>query len=95
MWLEIIYLAVGIRITNIIILFYLIDFYLRTYSKVKSGFTTGLLFFSVLLLLQNVFAIYFRLLSGVEYNDEISIHNSILNLLQLGGLVSLVFITRK
>ncbi|MBL7160890.1 MAG: hypothetical protein ISS93_03525 [Candidatus Aenigmarchaeota archaeon] len=95
MAIEIIHLAVALRVINVILLAYLIHFYWKSYNSIKSGFTGGLLFFSVLLFLQNVSAIYFRILSGVDYGDEISLHNTILNLIQLGGLISLVFITRK
>jgi len=97
MVLDIIHLAIAIRLINIILLAYLINFYGKGYRRIKSGFTTGLLFFSVLLFLQNVFAVFFRLASGVDYTilDEVSLHNTALNLLQFGGLVSLVYITRK
>ena len=92
---DLVYLAAILRILNTALLIYLTNFYFRSYGRIKSNFNLGLLTFSVLLLLNNVFAIYFRLLSGVEYGDEISLHNFVLNLVQLGGLVSLVSITRK
>lgn len=95
MALEIIHLALALRFINVLLLIYLIHFYFKSYRKIKSGFTGGLLFFSVLLFLQNISAIYFRALSGVNIGEELSVQNTILNLLQLGGLISLVFITRK
>lgn len=95
MALEIIHLAIAVRVINVLLLVYLTNFYWRSYKKIKSGFTAGLLFFAILLLLQNLSAIYLRLLSGAAYGDEISLHNSILNLIQMGGLISLVLITRK
>ena len=95
MAIEIIHLAIALRLINVILLGYLIHFYWKSYRNIKSGFTGGLLFFSLFIFLQNISAIYFRILSGVDYGDEISLHNTILNLIQLGGLVSLVFITRK
>ena len=97
MVLDVIHLAIAIRLINIILLAYLINYYGKGYQRIRSGFTMGLLFFSVLLFLQNVFAVYFRIVSGVDYTllDEVSLHNTILNLLQMGGLASLVYITRK
>ncbi len=95
MALEIIHLAIGIRVINLVLLAYLIFFYWKSFSKIKSSVTTGLLFFSVLLFLQNLSAISFRLLSGVDIVDELSVQNSILNLMQALGLASLVYITRK
>jgi hypothetical protein len=95
MTLEIIHFAIAIRIINLLLLAYLINFYWKSYKNIKSGFTISLFFFVVLLFLQNLSAIYFRLLSGTEYGDEISLHNSILNLIQMGGLIPLVYITRK
>lgn len=92
---EILHLAIGIRVINIVLLAYLINFYWKGYSKIKSGFTMGLLFFSILLFLQNISAVYFRMLSGVDLSDELSVQNTVLNLLQMGGLSSLVYITRK
>lgn len=95
MTIDIIHLAIVIRVINIIILLYLMAFYWKGYRKIKSGFTGGLLFFSILLFLQNLSAIFFRLISGVEYGDEISLHNTILNLIQMAGLISLAIITRE
>jgi hypothetical protein len=95
MAIGIIYLAAAIRILNLLLLTYLIHFYWKSYSNIKSGFTKGLLIFSILLFLQNLSAIYFRILSGTDYGDEISFHNTILNLIQMGSLVALVYITRK
>lgn len=95
MALDIIHLAIGIRVINLVLLAYLMCFYWKGFRKIRSSFTAGLLFFSVLLFLQNLSAIFFRLLSGVDIGDELSVENSILNLLQALGLVSLVYITRK
>ena len=95
MALEVIHLAIGVRLINIALLVYLMSFYWKSYRKIRSTFTGGLLFFSVLLFLQNLSAIFFRLLSGVDVGDEFSVQNTILNLLQALGLASLVYITRK
>lgn len=97
MSLEPLHLALSIRVINLLLLGYLIVFYWKGYRTIKSGFTVSLLFFVVLLFAQNLFAIAFRILSGVDYTmlDEVSLHNMVLNLLQMGGLVFLVNTTRK
>ncbi|MBN1896100.1 MAG: hypothetical protein JW789_00040 [Candidatus Aenigmarchaeota archaeon] len=97
MALEPIHLALLIRLVNIALLGFLIHFYFRGYRKIKSGFTGSLLLFAVILFAQNVFAIFFRILSGVDYTllDEVSMHNLVLNILQMTGLIFLVNTTRK
>ncbi|MFH1977822.1 MAG: hypothetical protein ABIJ92_00665 [Candidatus Aenigmatarchaeota archaeon] len=92
---DIIYFAIGVRIINSLLLLYLVIFYGKTHKKIKSGFTGGLLFFVVLLFLNNVSSVYFRLFSGIDYINGVNFHNSILNLLELGGLIALVYTTRK
>ncbi len=97
MQLEPIHLAILVRIINMILLAYLIKFYLKSFRKIRSDFTAGLLIFSILLFAQNLFAIPFRLMLGVDYTllDEVSLHNMVLNLLQMGGLAFIVNNTRK
>ncbi|MFH1445222.1 MAG: hypothetical protein ABIF08_01945 [Nanoarchaeota archaeon] len=95
MTIELLYMIVFVRIINSLLLTYLVSFYWSSFRKIKSEFTLGLLIFSALLLLNNLSAIYLRMLSGVDYADEIFLHNLILNLLQLGGLIPLVYITKK
>ncbi len=93
--LGMIYVATGLRVVSAVMLLYLASIYWKNYMKMKSGFTAGLLFFSVFLLVQNVFAIYFRILSGADYGDEISVHNTILNMLLVAGIASLVYATKR
>jgi hypothetical protein len=97
MVLEPLHLALAIRVVNLLLLAYLILFYWKGYRKIRSGFTASLLFFVALLFAQNLFAILFRILSGVDYTilDEVSLHNIVLNLLQMGGLAFLANSTRK
>ncbi len=95
MSLDPIHLAIGFRLVNLVLLAYLIYFYSRSFRKIRSSFTTGLLFFSAILFLQNLSAVFFRLLSGADISDEVSVQNTVLNLMQAMGLSSLVYITRK
>lgn len=95
MALEILHLAVAIRFVNMALLAYLTLVYWKSFRKIRSSFTVGLLLFSVILFLNNLFAVYFRLFSGVDIGDELSVQNTILNLLQALGLMFLVYIARE
>ena len=54
---TLIYATIGLGIANIGLLSGLIYFYWESYHQLKSKFTTGLLYFSLILLIQNVLAI--------------------------------------
>jgi hypothetical protein len=68
----IIYIAIGVGIANVCLLSGLVYFYLESYKQLKSKFTTGLLYFSTILLIENVLAIIalaiFSIL-GVEIHE--------------------------
>lgn len=68
----IIYTAIGVGIANVCLLSGLVYFYLESYKQLKSKFTTGLLYFSTILLIENVLAILaltiFSIL-GVEIHE--------------------------
>ncbi|MCZ3365742.1 MULTISPECIES: hypothetical protein [Methanobacterium] len=68
----IIYTAIAVGIANVCLLSGLVYFYLESYKQLKSKFTTGLLYFSTILLIENVLAILalaiFSIL-GVEIHE--------------------------
>ena len=68
----IIYIAIGVGIANVCLLSGLVYFYLESYNQLKSKFTTGLLYFSTILLIENILAILalaiFSIL-GVEIHE--------------------------
>ena len=68
----IIYIAIGVGIANVCLLSGLVYFYLESYKQLKSKFTTGLLYFSTILLIANILAIIalavFSIL-GVEIHE--------------------------
>ena len=68
----IIYTAIGVGIANVCLLSGLVYFYLESYKQLKSKFTTGLLYFSTILLIENILAILalavFSIL-GVEIHE--------------------------
>jgi hypothetical protein len=56
-------LGILIGIINVFLLLYLIKTYWKTYKDVKSEFTIGLLFFGTFLLIQNIIAIIFMIIT--------------------------------
>ncbi len=66
------YITIGISVVNVCLLSGLVYFYLESYKQLKSKFTTGLLYFSTILLIENVLAIIalaiFSIL-GVEMHE--------------------------
>ncbi|MEL7670713.1 hypothetical protein [Methanobacterium sp.] len=68
----IIYTAIAVGIANVCLLSGLVYFYLESYKQLKSKFTTGLLYFSTILLIENILAILalaiFSIL-GVEIHE--------------------------
>ena len=49
------YIALSIGIINVCLMMGLLYSYYRTYVEVKSGFTVGLVYFTSLILIQNIF----------------------------------------
>ncbi|MDI6724136.1 MAG: hypothetical protein QMD61_05765 [Methanobacterium sp.] len=59
------YIAIIIGVANICLLLALLSIYLKNYKQIKSKFTTGLLVFTSLLLLQNMITTLFLALNVV------------------------------
>lgn len=81
-------------VANIFLLIGMLYVYLERYLKVKSKFTTTLVLFSLLFLVQNIlFSVYFL------YNLPETINNAVLPLIFLGleftALALLLMITRE
>jgi hypothetical protein len=100
-----IYVAVSVGIINVCLLLGLLHAYWKTYKRMKTGFTIGLLYFSTFLLLQNLVSTIFLalpLLIPVEYQiSRLSdLHSPqlpllLINIVQLIALSLLLKITRK
>ena len=95
-----IYAAIGVGIANVGLLSGLVYFYWDSYKQLKSKFTTGLLYFSTILLIENILAILalaiFSIL-GVEIHEmggtEIYFILLLVNTAQLIALAILFKIT--
>ncbi|MGQ9514494.1 MAG: hypothetical protein ACUVTL_05530 [Thermoproteota archaeon] len=84
-------LAVIIEIFNVVILICLMSIYLKSYKKVRSSFTVSLLVFSILLMMQSVFAAYlFATTALCEVGVKTEEIRPILSLVELIGLAALL-----
>ncbi|SCG85959.1 hypothetical protein [Methanobacterium congolense] len=94
------YVAIGIGAVNISLLFGLLYIYWTSYKKIKSEFTIGLLYFTLVLLLQNVLAtgvLVMLLISGAGTHNPEGMEHLVelftLNAIQLVALGILFRIT--
>lgn len=100
-WLT--YLAMSIGVINVCLMMILLNSYLKTYKEIKSGFTIGLLYFTSLILIQNIFiTLYLAIQLIVPPPDLLisTLHEPvkpllIINMIQLVALIILYRLTRK
>jgi hypothetical protein len=100
--LTLIIIAVAVGIANVCLLLFLLNSYWKTYKEIKSGFTIGLLYFSTVLLLQNIVSTIFiaiPLLIPIDINVS-ELHSPRLPLFLINGVqlvaLSILFkITRE
>jgi hypothetical protein len=88
----IIYLAIGVGIANICLLSGLLYIYGESYKLYKSKFTTGLLYFSLILLIQNILlvlalAVFYLLGKEISQPDGTE-HYTILLLVNAAQLIA-------
>lgn len=68
--------------------------YLRNHRELRSPFTLGLVFFAVLLLVQNLGSIYFDyMMSEAGQGSGVAIPMLVLNAAELIGFAALFFVT--
>jgi hypothetical protein len=97
------YFALIFGLLNVSLIMGLLYSYWKTYKEVKSGFTIGLLYFTSLILLQNIFIIIFlgiQLILPLPVVPSTQFHEPrlpllLINLIQFIALVILFRITRK
>lgn len=89
------YLTLGSIVINVILTLILFSVYLKNYKAIKSKYTTGLLFFSIIFLIENVidFFLYTIILEQQLYGLTTFITS--VNILELIGLLLLTYITWK
>lgn len=97
------YIALSIGIINVCLMMGLLYSYYRTYNEVKSGFTIGLLYFTSLILIQNIFTTLYLALMLLISPSEIILTEIkepvkplfFINLIQIIALIILYRITVK
>lgn len=97
------YVAVSIGVINVCLMMGLLNSYLKTYKEIKSGFTVGLLYFTSLILIQNIFTTLYLAIQLILPPPELmlsELHEPIkpllfINLIQLVALIILYRITRN
>ena len=87
--------AVAVTVISAVILVTLLYIYISNYRKIKSSFCTGLIIFAILLLAQNVAAIYFQIGMSNQCSYETAQPFLILNFLEAVGLGALLYVTWK
>jgi hypothetical protein len=99
---NIVYVALVVGVANIGLLLGLLHSYWKTYKEVKSGFTIGLLYFTSVLILQNIVStifLVFTLIMPIEFHGpEIggpTLPLLLINIVQLIALTILFKITRE
>jgi hypothetical protein len=93
--METIDFATVLTSLNVLLLLSLIYVYVSNYVKLRSRFALGLLLFALLLLLQNLAALYFQLMMIMYYTNEVAGFALVLNALEALGLACLVYISWK
>ncbi len=97
------YIALSIGIINVCLMMGLLYSYLRTYKEIKSGFTIGLLYFTSLILIQNIFTTLYLAIQFILPNPQVMLYDFhepikpllFINLIQLIALSILYKITRN
>jgi len=78
---------------SVILLFALLFVYFRNLKRVKSKLLIGLIIFSFVFLLQNVFSLYYSLTMMQYYVPEIQVHVFVFSLLQAIAFAVMLWIT--
>ena len=92
---EIHYLSLGINTINVIILGLLLYVYTKNYRHIKSKYNMGLVVFSLLFIIENIISIHLGIFSWPYFEMDIITHIVIINVIQLLGLATLLYITWK
>lgn len=80
---------------NILLIVVLVYIYFKSYIRMKSGFTLGLLLFSLLFLVHNALYLYFALTMMPYYSQSLGLYGFIFTLLQTLAFASLAWVAWK
>ena len=82
-----------VSILNVAVLSILLVIYTKVYLKSRAVFTIGLMFFTVMLMLHNLIAVYAYLVMAPLYPDELLPYFVAIHIAELVGIVSLLKVT--
>jgi hypothetical protein len=98
------YIALSVGVINVCLMMGLLYSYYKTYKEVKSGFTIGLVYFTSLILIQNIFTTFYLAIQLLLQPPTDLILGQLqepikplffINLIQFTALIILYRITRK
>ena len=93
--MESITIASVVNIMNVAMLLALLNIYMHNYRTVRSKFTSGLVLFAAFFLLHNLIALFFQLAMTPYYSKEVGGYALLINLLELLGFATLLYISRR
>ena len=82
-----------VSVLNVAVLLILFVIYAKIYLKSRAVFTIGLMFFTVMLMLHNLIAVYAYLVMAPLYPDELLPYFVAIHIAELVGIVSLLRVT--
>jgi len=82
-----------VSVLNVAVLLILFVIYAKIYVKSRAVFTIGLMFFTVMLMLHNLIAVYAYLVMAPLYPDELLPYFVAIHLAELVGIVALLRVT--
>jgi hypothetical protein len=82
-----------VSVLNVAVLLILLVIYAKIYLKSKAVFTIGLMFFTVMLMLHNLIAVYAYLVMAPLYPDELLPYFVAIHAAELIGIVALLRVT--
>lgn len=82
-----------VSILNVAVLSILLVIYTKIYLKSRAVFTIGLMFFTVMLMLHNLIAVYAYLVMAPLYPDHLLPYFVAIHIAELVGIVSLLKVT--
>jgi hypothetical protein len=82
-----------VSVLNVAVLSILLVIYVKIYLKSKAVFTIGLMFFTVMLMLHNLIAVYAYLIMAPLYPDDLLPYFVAIHIAEFAGIVSLLRVT--
>jgi hypothetical protein len=86
-------LSTVISVLNVAVLLTLLVIYIKIYIKSRALFTIGLMFFTVMLMLHNLIAVYAYLVMAPLYPDELLPYFVAIHIAELVGIIALLRVT--